>query len=409
MDEILAKAGSQAVTFAIKSGISIASTYAIKTIAGFVTQIPKADARRIDLLKTKLEDRIEIVSSAIDLIKLVAARGNTNLESTLRLTGDLKNELDSFDESIKDLTAKVEGSKSAKSQKEAIDSVETYIKDLLLRIEEVTPFINLSLTTSGANLSSSLPQQISPGLLLRASEYINESNKRGESQVGPSFEITLFSVFYNLNKEQNSKIRVTWKEDMKRAFVKVMRVEKKSHLYSYQLKIEQTFDDGRYHDEEDEKEKPQTITVNLNQIVKLFFSVSGNLLKLPEQESPVLVLKVDKNIAGTDSRANPSIEDIWWYAFGQYEEVSDTDSDSEESTGESDKAVEEQPESSTSITLLEYIIRLASLQESDQSSILEVSDERLSIYLNDENPNSIREKTSDIENVTQKLENVTIY
>ena len=83
MDEILAKAGSQAVTFAIKSGISIASSYAIKTVATFVTKIPEADATRLQKLRKKLETRMEIVSSAIDLIKLVAAKGNTNLGLSL--------------------------------------------------------------------------------------------------------------------------------------------------------------------------------------------------------------------------------------------------------------------------------------------------------------------------------------
>lgn len=117
MDEILAKAGSQAVTFAIKSGVSIASTYAIKTITGFILKIPKDDAKRIEKLRIKLQNRIEIVSYAIDLIRLVAARGNTNLESTLRLTSDLRVEIDQFDDKIHELTEKVEGSRTAKTQK----------------------------------------------------------------------------------------------------------------------------------------------------------------------------------------------------------------------------------------------------------------------------------------------------
>lgn len=112
MDEILAKAGSQAVTFAIRSGISIASSYAIKTVATFVTKIPEADASRIQKLRHKLETRMEIVSSAIDLIKLVAAKGNTNLGSTLRLTRDLKEELDQFDYKISEITNNFQAKKT---------------------------------------------------------------------------------------------------------------------------------------------------------------------------------------------------------------------------------------------------------------------------------------------------------
>lgn len=64
----------------------------------------------------------------------------------------------------------------------------------------------------------------------------------------------------------------------------------------------------------------------------------------------------------------------------------------------------------SSITLLEYIIRLTSLQSNDQKSILEVSDERLSIYLNDENTNSRKDRISNstIEETEKKLKNLKL-
>ncbi|CAR28477.1 hypothetical protein ZYGR_0S01080 [Zygosaccharomyces rouxii] len=403
MDELLSKAGSQAVTFAIKSGISIASTYALKTITTFVTQIPKDDARRIDKLKTQLQNRVDIVSSAIDLIKLVAARGNTNLESTLKLTKDLKDELDRFDENMQELTTLVESSKSPKAQKDAINAVEKYIKDLLQRIEGVTPYLNLSLTTSGATISSVLPQQISPGLLLQASNHINVNNSKGYGKVGPKFQVTVFSVFYQVDKDKFN--RVTWKEDMKRAFVQVIKNEKE---FKYELKIDQSFDDERYHNVED-GEKPQSMTIDLCQITKLFFSVSGNLLKLEEQDAPVLVLKIDKNIQGRHHHENSSTEDVIWLALGGYEET-ETDGEESEEEEESQDEDEDQEkiEASSSITLLEYVIRLASLQETDKKSILEVTDERLSTYLNDENPNSIREQNADVKVVTKNMEKIKL-
>lgn len=403
MDELLSKAGSQAVTFAIKSGISIASTYALKTITTFVTQIPKDDARRIDRLKAQLQNRVEIVSSAINLIKLVAARGNTNLDSTLKLTKDLKDELDKFDEKMQELTTLVESSKSPKAQKDAINAVEKYIRDLLQRIEEVTPFLNLSLTTSGTTISSVLPQHISPGLLLQASNHINANNSNGYGKVGPNFQVTVFSVFSQVDKDRSN--RITWKEDMKKAFVQVM---KNNNDFKYELKIDQSFDDERYHNVED-GEKPQSIAIDLCQITKLFFSVSGNLLKLEEQDSPVLVLKIDKNIKGKDQHESSSTENIIWLALGGYEETETNDTDSEEEEdSQQTKNDQEKIEVSNSITLLEYIIRLVSLQENDQKSILEVTDERLSTYLNDENPNSIREQNTDVKVVTKNMEKITL-
>lgn len=41
MDQILLKASNQAVSFAIRSGISLASGYAIKTISTFLDKIPE--------------------------------------------------------------------------------------------------------------------------------------------------------------------------------------------------------------------------------------------------------------------------------------------------------------------------------------------------------------------------------
>lgn len=415
MDELLSKAGSQAVTFAIRSGISIASTYAIKTITTFVTQIPKDDARRIQQLKAQLQNRVEIVSSAIDLIKLVAARGNTNLESTLKLTRDLKDELDEFDEHMQGLITQVEKSSNAKSQKDAISRVEIYIKDLLSRIEEVTPFLNLSLTTSGATISSALPQQVSPGLLLQASNHLTKNNSKKAGLVGPAFQVTVFSIFYQVDKEKNGQLRVIWKEDMKRAFVKVVRTTETA--FKYQLEINQSFEDGRYHNVEDGEETQQSMTLDLCQITKLFFSVSGNLLKLKEQDAPVLVLKVDKNIIGRRGHDNPSVEDVMWLALGGYEEEpdeeeddgdDDDDDENKENENKKDKDKEDKENASSSITLLEYLIRLASLQENDNKSILEVTDERLSTYLNDENPNSIRERNADVKVVTQEMQKVSL-
>ncbi|CAI4911911.1 AVN_HP_G0129660.mRNA.1.CDS.1 [Saccharomyces cerevisiae] len=78
MDEILAKAGSQAVTIIIKSGISIASTYALKTIN-------------------------ELCPGS--------GEGKHEFANHLRLTKDLK-EIDRFDEKINEMTQKVEGSRS---------------------------------------------------------------------------------------------------------------------------------------------------------------------------------------------------------------------------------------------------------------------------------------------------------
>ncbi|EDO15492.1 hypothetical protein Kpol_467p4 [Vanderwaltozyma polyspora DSM 70294] len=418
VDDVLARAGSQAVSFAIKSGVSLVSSYALKTLTNLVINLPKddkeddEDLKRLENLKKKLETRVAIVSSTIELIKLVAARGNTNLENVITLTSELKREIDNMDERLRLLADQAENSKKQdlNSGKKVIAKIESYIKDVLNRIDEVTPFLNLSLTTSGANLSTSLPKQISPNLLLQSSNYINTNNSlfKGTKksidklQVGPTFQVTLFSVFYKMGGNQN----IFWKEDMRRADVKLFRIKDEKLEYNYIIRIEQNFEDTRYHDDD---EKRHIIELKIPQIVKLFFSVSGKLLNLEEMDTPVLVLKIDKNIETTGNIS--STEDIVWYALGGYEEI-ETSSENEESDTEEEsfKSVDEDNTEvenvSLSIKLLEFIIRLASLQLNDQKDILGIKDERLSLYLNDENPNSIRDVN--VNKVAEKLHKIKL-
>lgn len=414
MDEVLAKASSQAFTFAIRSGVSLASSFAIKTITKYVSQLPKNsaqrvtddDIRKLEYLKSKLDTRVNIVSSTIELIRLVAARGNTNLDGVIALTNNLKDDIDSMDEKLRLLTSNDDGSDAL----EVIHKMEDYIKDVLERIDEVTPYLNLSLTTSGSNLSVSLPKQVSPSLLLQSSNYISESNKLFSNQdelvdvnVGPVFQITLFTIFY---KTSTSSVGdVIWKEDIKRANLQVVRRCKKEDvtdvLYDYCIEIDQNFDDTRYHDEEEKKESKK-IVIELPQIVKLFFSVSGKLLKLEEMDTPVLVLKVDNNVG-----KKTSTENITWFAMSGYEEIEvASESESENETEEDYDDDNEECDVSKSIKLLEYLIRLSSLQANDKNDILKVKDERLSVYLNDENPTSIKEV--DVDSISNKLRYISL-
>lgn len=419
MDEFLSKAGSQAFSFAIKSGISIASSFAIKKISNFIVQIPQEDATKLELLQAQLETRIEIVSSALDLIKLVAARGNTNLEYTLNLTRGLRKDIDEFDNKVSELFKDIEDSSTnSKKQAAKIKSLEIYMTNLLKQIENVTPFINLSLTTSGANLNSALSKSISPSLLLNASNYVIENNKNinSISSVGPVFEVTLYTIFYNSSNPDNP---ITWKETMKRANIIIKRVtDKKRSKYDYKIIIKQNLDDGRYHNEE-EIQEAKDLTLRIDQIKRLVFNVSGRLLRLEENDNPVLILKTE---GGTKSSANG---DIRWYAFGSYDapDLSESDGDdddddddendttSENSDDEFKDASEtsDSPEVSTSVALLEYILRLISLQHGDEKSLLDITDDRLSLYLNDENSHSkAKEKNINIQEVINALKNMNL-
>ncbi|AET40510.1 Yrb30p Ecym_6117 [Eremothecium cymbalariae DBVPG len=342
MDELLSRAGSQAVSFAIKSSVSLASTYAIKQFTKFLTNVPQKDANRLEKLRRQLETRIDIINNAIGLIKLCVVRGNTNLGSTLSLILDLKDELNGFNIEMDQLaldSAGVNfiGLKENGGKKSAVALMEARMNELIHRIELVIPLINLSMTTSGVSSSMKLPNNVSPSLLLQASNMVIKSNENAAAtqyehdiQVGPLFEVTSFNVF-----DKSSKI--IWKEHITRCDLRIVRyaAHNKDNIdYNYYIELRENFNDGRYHDLKEDQ--PKKSRYQIHQIVRLFFTVSGKLLNLEERDSPVLVLKLDKNLKRDGNSS--STEDIEWIAFGEYEEVVD---DSESEAGE-EEAEEEQ-------------------------------------------------------------------
>ncbi|GME87083.1 unnamed protein product [Ambrosiozyma monospora] len=271
MDQLLSKAGSTIVTFAIRSGVQIASSYVIKSVNQLMGSAPDKQKRALERLKSKLQTRIEIVSYAMELIQLVASRGNTNLESTLRLVNDLKLEIDEFEENIDDLAKEISTSK--KLTPESIKSIQNYMQSLLVKIEQAIPVINLALTTSGANLSGSLNSYISPGRLLNTTVYINDSNLEFERtkkrvQVGPDFDLTFYNIFYNANRGSE----ITWREKFARCKLQIFRISVKEREYSYEVELTESFDDGRYHDDDD---TPEKIILKVEDIARLFYSASA--------------------------------------------------------------------------------------------------------------------------------------
>ncbi|AAS52388.1 AEL296Wp [Eremothecium gossypii ATCC 10895] len=430
MDELLSRAGSQAVSFAIKSSVSLASTYAIKQFTKFLTGVPQQDASRLQKLRRQLETRIDIINNAIVLIKLCVVRGNTNLKSTLSLILDLKDELAEFNGDMEMLSSasvagKLPASKNGKAGVDAVSLMEAKMSELIHRIELVIPLINLSMTTSGVSSSMKLPSNVSPSLLLQASNYVVKSNEQAladnyekDVQVGPLFSVTVYDIF-----DKSSKI--IWKETMARCDLRIVRISSnipdRGVEYNYHLELKENFDDDRYHDIKEDK--PRKLHWNVEQITRLFFTMSGKLLNLEERDSPVLVLKLVKSLGGESGESNESLH---WLAVGEYEPASDLrdsdddipspanadaeapgqDSDNEDSY---DSAQEDgtELEISSSLSLLEYIIKLTSLQNHDQASILDVKDERLSLYLNDENPNSVKRQPV-VEDVTAKFSKISM-
>ncbi|CCE72702.1 Piso0_000293 [Millerozyma farinosa CBS 7064] len=420
MEEILAKAGSQAVTFAIRSGISLASGFAIKTVTKFLDKIPDEHKKRIIKTRNKIQMKIEIVLTTIDLIKLASARGNTILSATNDLIEDLTSQFEDFDRTLNSITENLTNI----NEKDSVSHVESYMRSLLQDIDEAIPLLNLSLTTCGVNLNGNLPNNVSPGRLLQASNIINESNTKyseGLHQVGPAFDLVFYSIFYNPSRmkyvESEGQVdqlsSISWKEEYARCSAKVLR-HGSVDSFSYSFVIEENFNDGRYHEDEEEPKKKE---FDLSSITKLFFTASGQLLRLESRNSPVLILKL-KHADGNEE----------WIGLGELHKGEFDDDDEEDETDDEENDEEDKDKvsqsndensdgdeerfynavdsaeskstpsekssskisasakcSATSLSLLEYVIRLATLQQNDGVSILNIKDERLSAYLRDEN------------------------
>lgn len=382
MDEILAKASNQAVTFAIRSGISLASGLAIKTVTRLLDKIPEADQAKLQRANARLHAKVAILATSIDLIKLAAARGNSALDATVALVSDLQDQIDAFDTELNDILHRL----SSQNQKDSVRAAELKIQALLDAISDAVPLISLLLTTSGVNLASSMSLRISPSILLRASSYLVSSNELFAglpAAVGPAFDLKLYSVFYNpsrlkyVDERPDSVSAVSWKEEFARCTCVLRRLPGPG--FAYELEAKESFDDNRYHDED---ELPGVRKIKLHDITRQFFSASGKLLRLEGSNSPVLTLKIQRK------------EELQYLSFGEVgTQFEDLDSESDASSGYAD-AEEYKTETHKHLALLEYLIRLASLQEAEQQSLLDIKDEKLLMYLHDHTDGSVIPKSN---------------
>jgi RanGTP-binding protein len=354
MDILLSKVTQQAMNYAIRSGVTLTASYAIKQSARLLNNVPKSnDHDQLQDLQQRLQAKIRIISPAIDMIELIAARGNTSLESAVALTKDLRWEIQSFGQRLAAVAANVEAAKgsSRSAQAKAKSEVEiklviSSMKKLLERIEDAVPLINLAITTSGASLSSRLPPTVSPSRLLQASTLLNAGDMQycmtpNEAvQIGPSFTLTVYMLFSgHVRPHDEASVReTTWKEVMHKARVKLRRVpmelvqptdrrtSQSSQTgssavvdsltlqipqvasvdeYAYQMMLIEDLDDDRYHTAEDDEAQPGQFddvekagireTFPVFQIGKIFYADTGKVLNIGSEESnsPVLLLKRD--------------------------------------------------------------------------------------------------------------------
>lgn len=303
----------------------------------------------------RLESKIRIISPAIDMIELIAARGNTSLESAVTLTKEIRYEIQSLGVRLANAAHEEEllrrQSKRAKSREQneiELRAIVNSVRKLLTRIEDAVPLINLAITTSGVNLSTTLPATVSPSRLLQASTFLTAADSQYAShpgqpvQVGPTHTLSLYMLFagHAWRPQDEEDIReTTWKEVIHKARLKLMRVplnnlydvpggsnleagevagaqddqsarqipaEGLSSEFAYQLLLIEDLNDDRVHTAEEDGTQPGPYddvalagirdVIPIHEISKIFYADTGKILGIGsegETNSPILLLKRD--------------------------------------------------------------------------------------------------------------------
>ncbi|RDW75164.1 hypothetical protein BP6252_06306 [Coleophoma cylindrospora] len=353
------------MNYAIRSGIGITASFAIRQTSRLLKTVEDGSAyQELHELQKRLNDKIRIISPSIDMIELISARGNTTLESAVTLTKALRWDIQALGLRLSKAAAAEEESRRKKTRAKSRVSHEIEIrlivqdiKNLLTRIEDAVPLINLAITTSGARLTTALPSTVSPSRLLQASTFLTAGDTQyamsssTSTQIGPTFTLTLYMLFaghlYQKHSHSEDASDMTWKEVIHKARVKLMRVplkvahdsvsgteqsheadspdiplesveegphpqpfltdEGKSSEFAYHFEIIEDLDDGRVHSFDEGTPQPGPYNgvelagirdfLPIHQISKIFYASTGRLLNIGEAEtnSPVLLLKRDIN------------------------------------------------------------------------------------------------------------------
>lgn len=343
MDVLLSKVTQQAMNYAIRSGITITAGYAIRQCSRLAKNVKGTGKEELASLQLRLESKIRIISPAIDMIELIAARGNTSLESAVTLTKALRWDIQSLGIRLAKAASEEElarrGSSKAKSKEQNVLELKLVISDikrLLERIEDAVPLINLAITTSGVSLSTTMPATVSPSRLLQASTFLTAGDTQYAMahsravQIGPTFTLSIYMLFsghaYRPHNEEGIR-ETTWKEVIHKARVKLIRIplnkvydypsgnatppirsfndvgdlngshapplipaEGKAHEFAYQLLIIEDLNDDRVHTFEEGEAQPGPFedvatagireVVPIHEISKIFYADTGRILNI---------------------------------------------------------------------------------------------------------------------------------
>ncbi|KYK55173.1 Ran-binding-domain-containing protein [Drechmeria coniospora] len=355
MDEFLATIGLQAMKYTVRSGIALASSYALGQCSRLLHSVDnKSLYSELRVLEKRLDSKIKIISPAIELVQFKSGRGNVFLEAAVPLTKSLLADTRALGQRIAAAAVLEEATPKASSQStrqggkdyKHLLEVISDVRGFLERIDREIPLLQLAITASGESLSTSLPASISPSRLLQASTLLvvgdtqYAQNPSRQSQIGPTFHLSLYMLFlghasvesgpqsaYGFGENERQPL---WQEVIHKARVQLFRsaqsflsendedgrhVRKSSGPsnancgleFAYHLEIIEDKDDGRAHDDEVDDATSCGVlsrtgiqeTIPVHQLSKIFYTDTGRILNLGSaadgESNPVLLLKRDTN------------------------------------------------------------------------------------------------------------------
>lgn len=385
MEQFLNGAGSKAFDIALKSGVTYATSFAMKkmtrviddqlnkTITSVVTKATTKDTdtnseghliNNLKILRNRIDLKLKILTSALEaLVDLSKTKGMSGEQAAQRCNM-LVNPL------IDDVERWIE-----KDQ----DDIERSMLELEKNIDSVSSYLQLSLQTmiSKDNVSyeaakdESTRIDYSLGNVLKAGVLMNQM-----LETYTCFECTLFRL-----KSFHENIAI-WNEVARRNKVYLEYLDE-----SKIVKIKQTFDDDMYHDPED---KELTKMIKITDVEKFFYNKDASSIGLNEIENECIILKMR--------------EKDEWIALSYYDQYEDSDSSSEEAENE------EQSKSYKNLEILLLIFKLLKIEHWENSSVLEIDNSILLEYFKNDGSEVLfkQRQTENVNDVTKKIDSLNI-
>lgn len=315
------------------------------------------------------------IQPTIDVIAHSVADGNQDLQPALEMCNDLQREIDDFAKEMQDSKAN-----------NTDDYVRQRLRHLLNHIDDTVPSLYLALRNIPSKASLSLSRLVQASAVLQSSP-------------SEPFYLRLYSLF-----AASASGVLSWKEEYPKCQLVIQKTDNTDHSFARKLVITEDLNDGRFHEE---GEKPHTLTLDMENLKRMYYTRSGTLLTLEDSREAVLVLKVLKNspsIEDKDSVSSSSspqikakekdpkierdeLQEADWYALEIWKNGNDDDEDEDDEEDKDKKDTTIKKKDTTngmeekSLLLLESVIKLSLLEITERMSHLRASDDLLRLYM----------------------------